>query len=374
MAILFLIIDGLYDTGNETPLLKAKTPNMDEILNKSDSFLSYPLDPGKVPGSEDAHLELFGYYEYFYGRGLYEALGYLKDVNPDYTYFRVNFATVDENLRIVDRRAGRSDYLLNEITEKINEIDERFEVIHTLEHRGILIYKGECPLNIGNDPKKEGVKPLKTILEIDNWLKKVHNLLKKCKENKLRIKKGLLPANYLLIRGAGRLIKIPPKFEEKYGLKSCCIAGGPLYKGIARFCGMDIINVPGDTGTVKTNLRNKARYCIKMKNKYDFIFCHIKGTDTLSHDKKRYEKQKFIEKIDSEFVSLIKDEFEIIVLGADHTTSSITGKHSWHPCIFLIKHENARPFKNQKFSEFIRTSCGTIRHRDLVNILLSILN
>ena len=380
MKVCLVILDGLYDVGKNTPLKMAKTPNFDKVLKDSDVLFSYPLpNIGEKPESETAHLEIFGYNieSWYFGRGIYEALGYFDKINPDWYYFRVNFATVDKNLTIIDRRAGRNGKYIEELCKEINEIDDRFEVIHTVEHRGILIIKDELNLSLdcGNDPHKIGVRPNKICKELDKWLIKVHKILNKSKYNKLRKLEGLLPANYLLIRGCGKLLKKPISFKDKYGLSMCCIAGAPLYKGIAKFIGGSIIKVSGATGTVNTNLRAKAETVLKMKNKYDFVFIHVKGTDSLSHDKKRVEKKEFIERIDKELISIIKDEFDILIIGADHTTSSIDGNHKSHPCVFLVKHENARiNEKNKKFSEFLIPTYGYIYHRNLMNVIMNFKN
>ena len=401
---IFIVLDGLGDhiikqLGNKTPLEAAEKNNIDKLARYSDCGLVYIIRPGIVPGSDTGHLSLFGYdLSKYPGRGILEALGSEIKFNTSFGLkegdiaFRVNFSTVMNGI-IIDRRIGRNDYgldiLLNDFRDKIEKIANEYGIeiflLHTVEHRGVLILKGlksekvsPNDLHIENIKVPE-VKPLekdaKITAEVINKLIEEFNKFSSSHPiNKERQKKGLLPINYLLVRGASKYKKLPAEemFPNKYKLKSLFIAGGALYLGVARYVGMDVIKPIGATATVRTSLISKAEAAIANRDKYDIIFVHIKATDSLSHDKNPRGKKKFIEKIDREFVSKIKDEFDIIVLTGDHSTSSIIGRHVSDPVPIFIYSDSNRWGLIKKFGErqCRKGSLGIIYGRDVINIVL----
>lgn len=376
MKILLIIIDGLGDKpivelNNRTPLDAAKTPNLDFLAKNGICGLAQPLQFSweKEPSSEGAHIGLFGYKNYFLGRGPYEAAGIGIKLKKGDIALRVNFGTVDENLKIIDRRAGRIEKTQSLIKalqgieiESVYPVKSaeggavkpqfnrvKFLLKKSYGHRATLILQGQnLSADItSNDPKKIESKPLRvtaknsskkakfTAKVLNQFLEKSHQILKNHSLNKRRKKQGLLQANYLLVRGAG-MFKKTPSFKEKYGLKAACVAGGGLYKGVAKILGMDLINVKGATGFANTNLKGKFSASKNALKKYDFVFCHIKATDTFSHDGDFSGKKKFIEKIDKNLKSILSLNNALIVITADHSTCCDLKKHCAKPVPVLI--------------------------------------
>ena len=394
MKTLFIILDGVGDRPwkGKTPLISANKKNIDEICEEGINGVMHTIDRGIIPGSDTAHLALFGYdpYRYYKGRGTFEALGAGFSLEKGDIAFRVNLGTVDNNLIIQDRRAGRDAYRLKELLESIDGMDiDGIKVIakHTTEHRGVVILKGK---NLTNkisdiDPHKTGVKVLKckpmekkaefTASIVNKLVDKAYKIFSEHEVNKERKKKGKLPANYLLLRGAG-IYEDVESFKERYNIKACCIAGGALYKGVARYLGMDVIDVKGSTGTVNTDLRAKAKAVSDNFERYDFIFVHIKGTDSASHDGNFDLKKKMIERIDSEFISEIKDLECIKVLTGDHSSPVILKRHSSDPVPILLWNTDVRKDKVKTFNEI---SCaegglGHLRGKDVMKIILDYMN
>lgn len=395
--VLLLIMDGLGDVNSSE--LYGRTPLQDESLDyfkwlskSGETGLMTTIDYGVVPGSDVAHLAILGYdpKKWYLGRGVYEALGAGIELKKGDIAFRVNVATLKNN-KIVDRRAGRNDYGLKELFSLIDGIKiEDTEIIlkHTVEHRGVLVLRGKnlSPFVSENDPHKEvkpkEIKPLKKDKSSEKTAKILNELLKKIEKlwgnhpiNIERKKKGIPEANYLLIRGAGTLSKKPISFEKKFGLKACCIAGGALYKGIAKFLGFDIINVPGATGDKNTNLDNKISYAIRATKDYDFIFLHIKATDSFGHDGKCKEKLEFLKKVNDTLKKhKIHLHFDLIIITGDHSTPCIKKAHSSDPVPILIYGINTRKDKGL-FNE-IDAALGTYRIKglDLMNIILDKIN
>ena len=384
--ILLIVIDGFGDRPisqleNKTPLEAAKTPNLDFLAKNGICGLIDPfLFPGQdYPASDTCHLSLFGYEPkiYYLGRGPYEAAGVGIKLREGDVALRVNFAAVDENLKVIDRRAGRIEKtqpLIKALSQiKIKGI--KFILKKSYGHRAVLVLRGKniSPAIPDNDPQKVGERVRKTAKILDEFLNKTHQILENHPLNKKRIKNGLLPANYLLVRGAGQF-KETPSFNKKYGFNSCCIAGGALYKGIAKILGMDLIKVKGATGFSNTNLKGKFLTAKNALRKYDFIFLHIKATDSLAEDGNFFGKKEFIEKIDKNLKPLVNLKNVLIVITADHSTCSLLKRHCSEPIPILIYGSGKNGVR--KFSERAckKGKLGEINQLDLMSKILKLAN
>ncbi|MEM0379244.1 MAG: alkaline phosphatase family protein [Nanopusillaceae archaeon] len=401
---LFIILDGLgdhviKDLGNKTPLEAAEKPNIDKIARYSDCGLVNILSEGEIPGSDTGHLSLFGYDLSLYpGRGVLEALGSEIKLNLNLKIeegdiaFRINFSTVLNNI-VIDRRIGRNDYgldiILNDFRNKLEELEREYNVkiniLHTVEHRGVLIIKGLEGYNVTSNDLHMDSYLIPKIMALDKKSEITAELLNKLIEefnkfsnehyvNKERKEKNLPLVNYLLLRGASiyKELERDKKFEKKYGLKALFIAGGALYLGVARYFGMDALKPIGATATVETSLFSKAEAVLKNKDKYDIIFSHIKATDSLSHDKNPKEKKKFIERIDRDFFAKVKEDFDVIILTGDHSTSSILGRHVSDPVPIMIYSDNNRWGLVKKFGERScrKGSLGFLNGKNVMKIIL----
>jgi len=351
--IILIVIDGLGDEpipalSGKTPLEAANTPNFDFLAKNGICGLVLPWrEKGKLPTSEDTHLAIFGYNpkKSSPGRGVLEVLGIGEKIKKGDVCLRGNFATVDENLIVIDRRAERIEDT-EDLIESLNKIKikgVKVIVRKAFGHRVGIIFRGKnlSAKISSNDPKKVGVKVLKIkgqkrmVKILEEFLEKARTILENHPKNKKRIKQGKLPANYILLRGAGKFKKIKT-FKEKYGLRAGFIAGGTLYKGIGKYLGMEEIKVGGANGTVNTNLKGKFLTVKREIKNFDFIFLHIKACDNLAEDGKFLEKKEFIEKIDQNLAQLLNLKDVLIVITGDHSTSSLKKNHSKLPNPILI--------------------------------------
>ncbi|HQL64744.1 MAG TPA: phosphoglycerate mutase, partial [bacterium] len=245
--ILLLIMDGLgglpEPTTHLTELETAKKPYLDEIARVGMCGLSIPVLPGITPGSGPAHLSLFGYdpVEHKIGRGVLEVLGVGMEMDKNDIAIRGNFATIDENNIVTDRRAGRipteqNQKLVQVLQEKIKIINGVEIIIKTVkEHRLAILLKGKnlSPDISENDPQKEGlplrkITPLKKNAEftagiLNEFLKQAEKIL--AQQN--------TKARTILLRGFSGIPDIE-SFEKKYLLNPVCIASYPMYKGLAK--------------------------------------------------------------------------------------------------------------------------------------------
>jgi len=385
---LLVVMDGLGDRGKETPLSKANTPNLDKLAPSCAMGLLYTLGPGQLPGSDTAHLALFGYdpHEYYKGRGPFEALGAGVDLKSGDVSFRANLCTIDDKMIILDRRAGRADYGMDKIYQTLDNMkieDVTIRAIHTVEHRGAVVFCGpDLSAAVGNTDPHETNQPVceakatdksgEKIARIMNaFTKKAFELLKDHPVNKERVAKGLKPANMAVLRGAG-LFEQVPSVKDRFGLKAICIAGGALYKGVAKFVGRDVVNVPGATGTGATNLNNKAQVALDAIGKYDLVFVHIKGTDSGGHDGNAESKTKMIDRADAEFFSKVIGKFDTIILTGDHSPPVAAKRHTADPAPILFWNANCRPDGRAKFTELncAGGSLGQLTGTQLMHLIL----
>ena len=397
--ILFVIFDGLGDRpiealGWKTPLEAAEKPNLDHLADIGVTGLIHTIKRGVRPGSDVAHLSLLGYdpHHNYMGRGPFEAAGYGLKLQAGDVALRGNLGTVDNQNTVLDRRAGRIDSsapfaeLINGLTidgvtviaqpglnhriaialrgpglsDKVTDVDPH------LVNKSVL---SSAPL----DGSKEAAK---TALVINKLVVKAHSLFESHPLNKERRAAGKPAANVLLLRGAGQMKAIKP-FHEVYGLKAACVAGGGLYKGIARILGMDVYEVPGATGKANTDAAAKVTKVLELLKTYDFVFLHFKATDSLAEDGKPLEKRDFITRVDKAFSPLLplaeKKELIMSVTG-DHTTASDLMLHTADEVPILIAGYGTRTDIVKKFGErpCQEGGLGHLEGRNLIDFLLNL--
>jgi 2,3-bisphosphoglycerate-independent phosphoglycerate mutase len=401
MKGIIMIIDGMADRpleelGDKTPLEAAKTPNMNRMAQVGINGIMDPIQPGIRAGSDTSHLSILGYdpYKVYTGRGPFEAAGVGVKVLPGDIAFRCNFSTTDETGIITDRRAGRIREGTEELAETLNsmKLQEDVEVIfkESTGHRAVLVLRGEGLSDQVSDadPKYDG-KKFKEVVGLDGSpeadktaqilnkvIKKSYELLKNHPVNIKRVENGENPANITLPRGAGAVPDAEP-FNDKYNLKSACVAETGLIQGIAHIAGMDVIEVEGATGGVDTNLDNIAASILENSAKdYDFILINIDGADEAGHDGNLNEKVEFIEKVDEVIGKLMEIEDVYFILTADHSTPISVMDHTGDPVPLVIKGPAVRVDSVTEFNERSASSGGLCRIKgsDIMNILMDLMN
>lgn len=357
---LMVIQDGvgdrpIYKLGRRTPLEAANTPNMDNLARNAINGLMDPLAPGVRVGTDVGHLALFGYnpLRSYWGRGPIEAAGINMDLQPQDVALRCNFATVDDDMKTIDRRAGRIREGTRKLASALNGMVLRNDITaffkEATEHRAVLILRGDKlspeisdtdpgPVNVGEkvrtcQPNEPGMKlAQRTADAVNEFVARSHEILGEHPVNKQRVEEGQLPANAILTRGAGCLQRMR-SITERFGLQGACIAGESTVLGVARMAGFDIFTSPRFTANVDTSLEDKARYAVEAMKAHDLVVLHVKGTDILSHDNNPLEKMHFIERIDEMLGVLVSqiDQGTYVALAADHSTPCELQEHSADP-------------------------------------------
>ncbi|MGB3634699.1 MAG: 2,3-bisphosphoglycerate-independent phosphoglycerate mutase [Rubrobacteraceae bacterium] len=346
--IVLLVLDGLGGLPNEegkTELEAANSPNLDSIAAGSDLGLSIPVAAGVTPGSGPGHLGLFGYnpIDFPVGRGVLSALGVGFELEQSDLAARINFATKDESGKISDRRAGRiptdeASKLVDEINEKLDLDGVDVELLHEKEHRAVAIFRGgdfSDALN-DSDPQRTGMEPLPVEAQDDtSEAKSSADLANKFVEKVDEILKGKEPANTVLLRGFGMHPNLP-SFDEAYSLRAAAIAAYPMYKGLARLAGMELLQegegIAGEFETLKENWDD-----------YDFFFIHVKPTDAAGEDGDFDRKAKVIEEVDGLLPDILELGPDVLAVTGDHATPAKMLSHSWHGVPFLLRSEYTLP-------------------------------
>ena len=399
---ILLIADGLGDRpiaelGGKTPLEVADIPNIDEFAKASICGQLDTIGVGIRAGSDTAHISLLGYdpFVYYTGRGPFEAAGIGMDVRQGDIAFRCNFSTVDDNLTITDRRAGRISEGTKLLADAVNgmmigDIEVLFK--ESVAHRGALILRGA---NLGaditdTDPHHENAKVLiaqainskdeasaRTAYAVNEFVKRSYELLKDHPVNKDRIAAGLNPANIILPRGGG----VGPhmsSFDEKYGIKGACVSETGLINGVAKYVGMTIIETPEATGGYDTNTIAMARSIIEALDTHDFVLCNVKGADVAGHDNNPQGKIDMLAKLDAMIKYLMENSpvGTYIAFTADHSTPCNLMDHSGDPVALAIWGSDVRVDDVVEYTERACAKGGLsrIKGTDIMPIMTNLMN
>lgn len=352
--VVLFVMDGVgglpMETGGPTELEAATTPNLDALAARSTCGLHVPVASGFTPGSGPGHLGLFGYdpLQYKVGRGVLSGLGIDFDIQQGDVAARGNFCSVDEEGRVTDRRAGRISTEKNkELIPLLREIelpgvDVFVETVK--EYRFLLVLRGEglsgeiCetdPQDVGEFPvTAEALTP-----EAEKTAKLVRQFVEAAKE-KLADEH---PANMLLLRGFSQLPDWP-MFPDVFGVRAAAIAMYPMYRGVAKLVGMDVL-------PASHSMEEEVEDLTRIWDDYDFFFVHIKKIDSAGEDGDFDRKVSIIEHADAILGDVLDLGPDVVIVTGDHSTPAKMSYHSWHPVPVMIWSENCRPDGAKVFSE-----------------------
>jgi len=352
--IVLLSADGLGgfphpDTGR-SELETATLPHLDALARRGSCGLIRHVGPGITPGSGPGHLGLFGYdpVRFPVGRGVLEALGIDFDLRPGDVAARGNFCTVDGQGRITDRRAGRIS------TERSVELVDRLRPIRlpgvevfvepVKEHRFVLVLRG--PGLSGRlsetDPQVVGQPPRPVHAEAPEAAVTAE-LVNRFVDEAGRRLADATPANMLLLRGFDQL-PVLPRFPEIFGLRAAAIAAYPMYRGLARLVGMDVLKTGATFAEEVATL--EAHW-----DTYDFLFLHYKDTDKAGEDGDFAGKVAALERLDSHLPAITALGPDVLVVTGDHASPAVLRGHSWHPVPVALASQWAFTDAVERFSE-----------------------
>ncbi len=424
-GVSLIILDGLGDrphpaTEGRSPVAAARTPNLDDLLERGRFGDVVVVGPGVAPESDAGVFALLGYDPVHDspGRGVLEALGVEVPLAPGDVALRLNFATLDGDGSVVDSRVGRSlsTHEARELAEGLTRADLlRDDGIHaevraTVGHRGVLWLHPTAGLalspNVSNadpfyekvggmgqarrpeEPRILSVRPLdgsaeaqRTAEAIDRFLGSASSILAGHRVNARRAMSGKKVANGLLVRNAGALPQIPPpSFESRYGTRGAALTEMPVERGIARLLGLEDRYVGPMGADRDAGYAERARIARELLASHPFVYVHLKGPDEPGHDGDAAAKRDIVESIDRSFFGPFLEDLDLsryrIGVTADHATPAILKGHSDDPVPFLLSGAGVPAESgpaDRKFSEetAARGSLGHLRGRDVMPLLLS---
>ena len=377
------------DLAGKTPLEAATTKNMDMLAKNGIMGQVISVGKGIAPESDIAVFNMLGYkfqHSDYAGRGVIEAIGIGIDFKDGDLALRGNFATLDDEGKIIDRRAGRR--IEREDVEKISkEIEKEIKfsnpnttvaVAPTVGHRVTVRLRDSKPLSseISNtDPayaRIDGMGIAKAVSDfmkiekcipleqtenaanaanlVNEFTKQSLEIMKKSDVNKQRSQKNKKLLNSILLRDAGNKYPNVKPINDLHSMNFSCIVDMPVEIGISNILKMKAFNAGG-----LTDYEEKARVAAQAMETENAIYVHLKGPDEFGHDGDAIGKMKNIEEIDERFFGTLLDHVDVskiaIMISADHSTPSIHKGHSDDPVPLLISGNMITNDDTQRFTE-----------------------
>ena len=377
------------DLMGKTPLDAASTPNLDRLTKNGRMGEVISVGKGIAPESDIAVFNMLGYkfkHNDYVGRGVVEAVGIGIDFKNGDLALRGNFATLDNNEVIIDRRAGRkiekydAESIAREIEEQVNFSDPNASVIvaPTIDHRLVIRIRSNESLssNITNtDPAYQRVAGMGVAKAVTDFLKiekcfpldetssskltanlvneftaQSLSIMKKSEVNQQRGKKGKKLLNSILLRDAGNKLPIVKPINDLNAMKFSCIVDMPVEIGISEILKMKTYSAGG-----LADYEKKAYVAAKALNEQNAIYVHLKGPDEFGHDGDSKGKMRNIEDIDRKFFGTLLDNIDtakvVVIISADHSTPCIMKGHSDDPVPLLISGDVITNDDTQRYTE-----------------------
>ena len=392
--MVYVLLDGVGDLPHpnlvgKTPLDAASTPNLDRLAKNGTMGQVITVGKGIAPESDIAVFNMLGYkfkHDDYAGRGVVEAIGIGIDFKDGDLALRGNFATLNDDGVIIDRRAGRkiekqdTEAVSNEIEEKIKFSDENATAIitPTIGHRLVIRIRSNCTLssNISNtDPAYGRVDGMGIARAVTDFLKiekclpldeeshtklasKLVNelteqsldIMKKSKVNERRKENDKKLLNGILLRDAGNIYPKVTPINDLHSMKFSCIVDMPVEIGISKILKMKTYDAGG-----RTDYEEKAKVAAKAMDEQNAVYVHLKGPDEFGHDGDAQGKMENIEEIDKRFFGTLLDNIDsskvAVIVSADHSTPCINKGHSADPVPLLISGDMVTNDDTQRFTE-----------------------
>jgi len=354
MKLVVLLGDGMADLPlaalqGKTPLQAAKKPNMDRLALRGRSGLAQTVPEGFPPGSDVANLSVMGYSpaRHYSGRAPLEAAAMGVALVEADIAFRCNFVTIVDGI-MKDYSAGHiTTEEGRELIEALQPIMPERRLYAGVSYRNLLVLKAGAdavctpPHDISDQPVAEHLPHGPDSELLKQLMEAARPVLNRHPVNEKRISEGKHPANAIWLWGQGPA-PVMPAFAEKYGLKGAMISAVDLLKGIGRYAGLEVIDVPGATGTIDTNYEGKVQAALEALKHLDFVYLHIEAPDEAGHEGDTELKVRAIELFDEKVVGPVVEGLQKsgqdwrVLLLPDHATPISIKTHSRDPVPFTI--------------------------------------
>ncbi len=369
MKYLVLLCDGMADfkipeLGDKTIIEYANTPNFDRLAEFGSCGLIHTVPEGMYPGSDICNLSIFGYdpKKYYTGRSPLEAASKGIDLDDTDMSFRCNIVTYSDNYSVMEDFSGNhvsdedASYIIDILNTEFR--DQGFEFYSGVGYRNLIVVRN-CDYDITTVPPHDIMgEKVKKYLPSGKGADGITELMNKA--NKLVAESGVAGVNGIWIWGEGRKPKMD-LYKTLYGVEGSVVAAVDLIKGIGKYAGLDIIEVPGATGFIDTNFEGKASYAVDSLNYGDYVFIHVEAPDEAGHMGSIEEKIKAVENIDSIMLPVILEglkrfgDYRLLVT-PDHPTPVSLRTHVKKPVPAVIYGKDVKKDSNTFYSEDILPS------------------
>ncbi len=381
---------------NKTLLQYAHTPNMDRLAKMGRSGELITVEQGFHPGSEVANMAVLGYdlptvYE---GRGVLEAASIGVDLKPGQMAMRCNLVCIEGDI-LKNHSSGHittadADILIKFLDEKLGGNGVHFYT--GVSYRHLLVVDNadkriECvpPHDVPLQPWRpllvralvSEAQPTADLL--NGLIAKSQVLLENHPLNRERALQGKDKANSIWPWSAGYRPKMEPLSAKFPQIKrGAVITAVDLIRGIGKYAGLEVIDVPGATGLYNTNYENKVQAALEALKSSDFVYLHIEASDEAGHEGDIELKLKSIEDLDSRVVGPIMnqviswDEPVAIAVLPDHPTPCDIRTHTADPVPFVIYKPGSEPDSVTEYNEISARNgvYGVLRKDQFINELM----
>ena len=377
---LIILGDGMADwhvpsLDGKTLLQYADTPAMDWLARHGRNGLLKTVPDGFHPGSEVANSSILGYDQHlvYEGRGPLEAASIGVELEPGDFALRCNLVCIEGDI-LKNHSCGRLETEEGNVLIKfLNEhlANDRIHFYTGVQYRHLLVIKGgdkriKCmpPHDVPGQPWKQ-YEIQAEVPEAEETAALLRDLVRRSQEllpthylNKERAREGKDMASSIWPWGGGyrpQMMPLTERFPEQIR-RGAVITAVDLIRGIGRYAGLRVINVPGATGLYDTNFEGKAQAAIDaFRSGDDFVYLHVEASDEAGHDGSVPLKLQTIEDLDHRLIQPILNYLGsqplCIALLPDHPTPCEHRTHTAEPIPFCIYYPGIEPDSVQTFDE-----------------------
>ena len=366
------------------------TPNLDKLAKNGALGEVISVGKGIAPESDIAVFNMLGYkfqYSDYVGRGVIEAIGVGTDFKDGDLALRGNFATLNKEGVIIDRRAGRkieredANEIAKEIEQKIKFSVPNTTVVvaPTIGHRVTVRIRCEdqsLSSEITNTdpaysrisgvgiakavtdfmkierclPLNESASAVLTAKLVNEFTEQSLKIMNESSVNKKRKEEGKKLLSSILLRDAGNRYPVVTPINDLHSMNFSCIVDMPVELGISK-----VLKMKGFEAGGLTDYEEKARVAAKAMETQNAIYVHLKGPDEFGHDGDAIGKMKNIEEIDKRFFGTLLDNIDLkkvsLMVSADHSTPCINKGHSDDPVPLLISGDTIKKDNTKRVTE-----------------------
>lgn len=375
------------ELGGKTPLQAATIPVADSLSAHSLCGMVQTVPDGMEPGSGPANMSVMGYdpRKYYTGRSPLEAVSLGIQMNPVDIVFRCNLVSLEkprhdssyEECLMLDYSSG--EILTAESAELIRDLGVALssDIIRFFpgrSYRHCMVWENGPITSLLTPPHDISGKVIAEYLPsgdrsdiLLDLMKKSVKILSDHPVNQSRRARGLRTADSIWLWGQGTRPDLP-SFESVYGKKGAVISAVDLVFGIGRCAGLDVIEVPGATGTLASNLTGKAQAAIDcLSSGTDYIYLHVEAPDECGHQGDVRGKVEAISRIDREILQpvyeyleksrqLTGENYRIMFL-PDHPTPISIRTHTGEAVPFLLY--DSSEYRDSGISDYSESSAGS---------------